>query len=110
MRMRTLVVALAVAAPLLTLESRPAAAFGWCGWGWGSSSYGYSAPRLAYLHLAPTATHLATTAEPITADVWVGAVTATEVGVATDTEGLALAAWVATDTEELALAARVLVA
>jgi len=44
MRMRTLVVALAVAAPLLALESRPAAAFGWCG-GWGSSSYGYSAPR-----------------------------------------------------------------
>jgi hypothetical protein len=32
-------------------------------------------------------------------------VTATEAGVATDTEGLALAAWVATDTEELALAA-----
>jgi hypothetical protein len=66
-------------------------------------------------HLAPTATHHATTAEPITVDVWAGAVTATEVGVATDTEELALAAlvlaaWVATDTEELALAARVLVA
>ena len=42
MRIRTLVVTLAVAAPLLALESRPAAAF--C-WGWGSSSYGYSAPR-----------------------------------------------------------------
>jgi hypothetical protein len=45
MRIRTLVVALAVAAPLLALESRPAAAFGWCDWGWGSSGYAYSAPR-----------------------------------------------------------------
>jgi len=44
------------------------------------------------MHLAPTATHLAPTAEPIMADVWAGAVTDTEVGVATDTEGLALAA------------------
>jgi hypothetical protein len=76
-------------------------------------------------HLAPTATHHATTAEPITADVWVGVATDTEelalaalvlaAWVATDTEELALAAlvlavWVATDTEELASAARVLVA
>ena len=54
MRMRTLVVTLAVAAPLLALESRPAAAFGWCGWGWGSSSYGYSAPRsYGYYGYAP---------------------------------------------------------
>ena len=54
MRIRTLVVALAVAAPLLALESRPAAAFGWCGWGWGSSSYGYSAPRsYGYYGYAP---------------------------------------------------------
>ena len=49
MRLRTLVVALAVAAPLLALESRPAAAFGWCGMGWGSSGYGYSAPRQLWL-------------------------------------------------------------
>ena len=67
-------------------------------------------------HLAPTATHLAAfTAESITADVWGGAVTATVVGVATDTEALALAAlalaaWVATGTEGLAFAAWVLVA
>ena len=54
MRIRTLVVALAVAAPLLALESRPAAAFGWCDWGWGSSSSGYSAPRsYGYYGYAP---------------------------------------------------------
>jgi hypothetical protein len=53
MRMRTFVVTLAVAAPLLALESRPAAAF-WCGWGWGSSSYGYSTPRsYGYYGYAP---------------------------------------------------------
>jgi hypothetical protein len=54
MRIRTLVVALAVAAPLLAFESRPAAAFGLCGWGWGSSSHGYSAPRsYGYYGYAP---------------------------------------------------------
>ena len=54
MRIRTLLVALAVAAPLLALESRPVAAFGWCGSGWGSSSYGYSAPRsYGYYGYAP---------------------------------------------------------
>jgi hypothetical protein len=42
MRARTVVAALVVAAPLIALESTPAAAFGWCGWGWGS---GYTAPR-----------------------------------------------------------------
>jgi hypothetical protein len=48
MRPRTLVVALAVAAPLVVVESGPAAA---CDWLWGSSygyapaSYSYSAPR-----------------------------------------------------------------
>jgi hypothetical protein len=50
MRLRTLAVALAVAAPLLVLESAPAAAFGWCGWGYGSS--GYTAPR-TYGYVAP---------------------------------------------------------
>jgi hypothetical protein len=50
MRLRTLVVTLAVAAPLLALESKPAAA---C-WGWGTSSYGYSAPRsYGYYGYAP---------------------------------------------------------
>ena len=50
MRLRTLAVALAVAGPLLVLESAPAAAFGWCGWGYGSS--GYTAPR-TYGYVAP---------------------------------------------------------
>ena len=55
MRLRAVAVALVVAAPLLALESTPAAAFGWCDWGWGSTStstaprsygyYGYAAPR-----------------------------------------------------------------
>jgi hypothetical protein len=59
-------------------------------------------------HLAPTATHLAAfTAEPITAAVWGGAVTDIGVGVATDTEGLALGAWV---LAALVLAALVLAA
>jgi hypothetical protein len=54
MRIRTLVATLAIAAPLLALESRPAAAFGWCNWGWGSSGYGYSAPRgYGYYGYAP---------------------------------------------------------
>jgi hypothetical protein len=46
MRIRTLVLGLAVAAPLVALESAPAAACGWL-FGWGSgyapASYGYSA-------------------------------------------------------------------
>ena len=97
MRLRTLVVTLVVAAPLLALESRPAAAFGWCGWGWGSSSYGYSAPRSYgyYGYAARTYGYAPRyfTVEPITADVWVGAVTDTGVGVGLrGTEGLALAA------------------
>jgi hypothetical protein len=53
MRKRTLVIALLVAAPLLALESKPAAAFGWCGWGWGGG-YGYTAPRsYGYYGYAP---------------------------------------------------------
>lgn len=60
MRLRTLVVALAVAAPLLAVESRPAAACDWL-WGRGSgyaapASYGYSgyAPRTyGYYGYAP---------------------------------------------------------
>ena len=40
MRIRTLVVTLALAAPLVALENGPAAA---CDWGWGRS-YGYAAP------------------------------------------------------------------
>ena len=43
MRLRQIAVALAVAAPLLAFESTPAAAFGWCDWGWGTA--GYTAPR-----------------------------------------------------------------
>jgi hypothetical protein len=57
MRLRTLAIALAVAAPLVARESAPAAA---CGWLWGSSygyapaSYSYSAPRTyGYLGYAP---------------------------------------------------------
>jgi hypothetical protein len=50
MRIRSIVAALAVTAPLLVLESMPAAA---CDWGWGyrdtsytaAPSYGYAAPR-----------------------------------------------------------------
>jgi hypothetical protein len=54
MRIRTLVVALAIAAPLVALESRPAAAFGFCDWGWGARSYGYTAPRTyGYYGYAP---------------------------------------------------------
>jgi hypothetical protein len=54
MRLRTFAVALVVAAPLLVLESAPAAAFGWCGSGWGSASYGYAAPRsYGYYGYAP---------------------------------------------------------
>jgi hypothetical protein len=45
MRLRTLAVALAVAAPLLAVETTPAAAFGWCDWGWGYSGTSYTAPR-----------------------------------------------------------------
>ena len=67
MRIRTLVVALAVAAPLLALESRPAAAFGWCV-GAGAPAATVTPHLLAMAitgtHLAPTATHLATTATP----------------------------------------------
>ena len=60
------------------------------------------ATAITATRLAPTATHQAPTAEPITADVWIGAVMATV--------GLASAAWVATGTEGLAFAARVSVA
>src|SRR5262245_33150905 len=39
MRLRTLIVGLAVAAPIVVLESGPAAA---CDWGWGRGYYGYA--------------------------------------------------------------------
>jgi hypothetical protein len=58
MRLRAIAIALAVAAPLLAVESRPAAAFGWCGWGWGSAVTG--TPHLAPMGI--TATHLVATA------------------------------------------------
>lgn len=45
MRLRTVAVALAVAAPLLAVQSTPAAAFGLCDWGWGYSGTSYTAPR-----------------------------------------------------------------
>jgi hypothetical protein len=52
MRLRSFAVALAIAAPLLVLESAPAAAFGWCAWCWGG--YGYAAPRTyGYYGYAP---------------------------------------------------------
>lgn len=52
MRKRKIAAALVVVAPLLALESTPAAAFGWCGWGYGS--YGYAAPRTyGYYGYAP---------------------------------------------------------
>ena len=54
MRLRVFAIALALAAPLLAVESRPAAAFGWCGSGWGYGSYGYAAPRTyGYYGYAP---------------------------------------------------------
>jgi hypothetical protein len=61
MRFSKIAMALVVAAPLLALESTPAAAFGWCDWGLGYSSYGYTAPqtyvaprrRYAYLGYTP---------------------------------------------------------
>ena len=52
MRIRAIVAALAVSAPLIAFESTPAAAFGWCDWGWGGASYGYTAPR-TYGYAAP---------------------------------------------------------
>ena len=52
MRLRTIVVALAVAAPLLAIESGPAAA---CDWLWGRG-YGYAAPAsYGYSSYAPRA-------------------------------------------------------
>ena len=42
MRIRSIVAALAVATPLLVLESMPAAA---CDWGWGYGDASYTAPR-----------------------------------------------------------------
>jgi hypothetical protein len=54
MRLRTIGIALAIAAPLLAFESTPAAAFGWCDWGWGTRTYGYTAPRsYGYYGYAP---------------------------------------------------------
>ena len=54
MRLRVFAIALALAAPLLAVESRPAAAFGWCGSGRGFGSYGYAAPRTyGYYGYAP---------------------------------------------------------
>jgi hypothetical protein len=52
MRLRTIVTALVIATPLLVLESRPAAAFGWCDWGWGYGSSSYYSPR-TYGYAAP---------------------------------------------------------
>ena len=51
MRLRTLVVALAVAAPLLALESRPAAACDWCGWGGDPAATDTLRPSYGYLRL-----------------------------------------------------------
>ena len=91
------------------------------GCGWGSSSYGYSAPRsYGYYGYAPRTYGYAPRRysydgyaprtygyaprylrrSRTTADVWVGAATATGVGAVTATE-----VCVATDTEGLALAA-----
>ena len=52
MRFRTIATALVIAVPLLALESKPAAAFGWCDWGWGYGSSSYVAPR-TYGYAAP---------------------------------------------------------